>query len=228
MKHQILFKSYLLISSIYLFIILLGYENITWYIKPFLIPFLLLAVYFHSNFPSKKQLLTALCFSWFGDIILLFADRDELFFIAGLIAFLLSHITYILVFNKQLKLKNTKNKAVFWIGITAIIMYLIIMIAVLLPSLGDLTIPVFVYALVISTMLLFAFKGFLIWDNPSRWSILIGAIIFVSSDSILAFNKFYQPIVWSSFLIMITYLAAQYLIVTGLLKLNKKNSILHI
>jgi uncharacterized membrane protein YhhN len=158
----------------------------------------------------------------------LFADRDELFFIAGLIAFLLSHITYILVFNKQLKLKKTKNKAVFWMGVTAIIMYLIIMIAVLLPSLGDLTIPVFVYALVISTMLLFAFKGFLIWDNPSRWSILIGAIIFVSSDSILAFNKFYQPIVWSSFLIMITYLAAQYLIVTGLLKLNKKNSILHI
>jgi uncharacterized membrane protein YhhN len=169
-------------------------------------------------------LLTALIFSWFGDIILLFSDRDERYFIAGLVAFLLSHLAYILLFNKQIKAKNTKSKAVFWIGVTSIIAYLIIMMAMLLPTLDDLTIPVFVYALVISTMLLFAFKGFLIWDTPANWFILIGAIVFVSSDSILAFNKFYQPVAWSSFLIMITYLAAQYLIVIGILKLNKKNS----
>lgn len=227
MKDTLLLKSYLIISAIYLLIILLGYESIAWFIKPFLIPFLLLGVYFHSDFPSKQYLLTALSFSWFGDIILLFADRDELYFIVGLIAFLISHIGYILLFNKQIKPKNTKNKAIFWMGVTAIIMYLVVMIAVLLPSLGDLTIPVFVYALVISTMLLFAFKGFLIWKEPANWYVLIGAIIFISSDSILAFNKFYQPVVLSSFLIMITYLVAQYLIVVGILKLNKKNSILN-
>jgi uncharacterized membrane protein YhhN len=222
MKNTLLLKSYIALSVIYLLIILLGHESIAWYIKPFLIPFLLLGVYFHSDFPSKKFLLTALTFSWFGDIILLFADRDEMYFIIGLIAFLLSHITYILLFNKQIKPKNTKNKAVFWMGVTAIIMYLIVMIAMLLPSLGDLTIPVFVYALVISTMLLFAFKGFLIWKTPANWYILTGAVIFVSSDSILAFNKFYKPLVLSSFLIMLTYLVAQYLIVSGILKLNQK------
>jgi uncharacterized membrane protein YhhN len=222
MKNTLLLKSYIALSVIYLLIILLGHESIAWYIKPFLIPFLLLGVYFHSDFPSKKFLLTALTFSWFGDIILLFADRDEMYFIIGLIAFLLSHITYILLFNKQIKPKNTKNKAVFWMGVTAIIMYLIVMIAMLLPSLGDLTIPVFVYALVISTMLLFAFKGFLIWKTPANWYILTGAVIFVSSDSILAFNKFYKPLVLSSFLIMLTYLVAQYLIVSGNLKLNQK------
>ncbi|WP_339919957.1 lysoplasmalogenase [uncultured Flavobacterium sp.] len=227
MKNTSLLKSYVVISIIYLFIILLGHDDIAWYIKPFLLPFLILAVYFHSDFTSKKYLLTALSFSWLGDIILLFADRDEMYFIMGLIAFLLSHITYILLFNKQIKPKNTKNKAIFWIGATAIMAYLIIMIAVLLPSLGDLTIPVFLYALVISTMLLFAFKGFLIWRTPANWYILVGAIIFVSSDSILAFNKFYEPVVLSSFLIMITYLAAQYLIVSGILKLNKKNNILN-
>lgn len=227
MKNTLLLKSYLLISVIYLLIILLGYEEIAWYIKPFLIPFLLLAVYFHSDFPSKNYLLMALCFSWIGDIILLFADRDELYFIAGLVAFLISHIGYILLFNKQIKPKNTKSKAIFWMGATAIMIYLILMIAILLPKLGDLTIPVFVYALVISTMLLFSYKGFLIWNTPANWYILVGAIVFVSSDSILAFNKFYQPIVLSSFLIMITYLIAQYLIVVGILKLNKKNSILN-
>lgn len=222
MKNELLLKSYIGISAVYLLIILLGQEQIAWFLKPFLLPFLLLAVYFSGNFPSKKFLLIALVFSWIGDIILLFADRHELFFIVGLIAFLISHIVYILLFNKQLKYKNRKNKAIFWIGVTCIIVYLFTMISILLPSLGDLTIPVFVYALVISTMLLFALKGFLNWEEPGNWYILIGAIAFISSDSILAFNKFYAPIVLSSFLIMITYLLAQYLIVVGILKLNKK------
>jgi uncharacterized membrane protein YhhN len=162
MKNTLLFKSYLIVSGVYLLIILLGHEDIAWYIKPFLIPFLILTVYFHRDFTSKKYLLTALIFSWFGDIILLFSDRDERYFIAGLVAFLLSHLAYILLFNKQIKPKSTKSKAVFWIGVTSIIAYLIIMMGMLLPTLDDLTIPIFVYALVISTMLLFAFKGFLI------------------------------------------------------------------
>jgi uncharacterized membrane protein YhhN len=220
MKNTFLFKGYLTVSGIYLLIILFGQEEVVWYIKPFLIPFLLLTVYFNRDFSSKKYLLTALLFSWFGDIILLFADRNELYFIIGLVAFLLSHIAYIVLFNKQIKAKKSKSSTVFWIGIALIIAYLIIMIALLLPNLGDLTIPVFIYALVISTMLLFAFKGFLLWETPANWYILLGAIVFVSSDSILAFNKFYQPVMRSSFLIMVTYLAAQYLIVSGILKLN--------
>lgn len=223
MKNKKLLIGFLTLSSIYLIILLLNLDEIAWFLKPVLIPFLILGVYFSGSFPTKKLLLVALSFSWIGDIILLFADRDELFFIAGLIAFLISHIVYILLFNKQLKYKNRKNKAVFWIGVTAIIMYLIIMVSILLPHLGDLTMPVFVYALVISTMLLFAFKGFLTWEEPGNWFVLIGAIAFVSSDSILAFNKFYAPIVMSSFLIMVTYLIAQFLIVVGILKLNKKN-----
>jgi uncharacterized membrane protein YhhN len=71
-------------------------------------------------------------------------------------------------------------------------------------------------------MLLFAFKGFLMWKKPANWYILIGAVLFVSSDSLVAFNKFYHPLVLSSFIIMITYLIAQYLIVSGILKLNQK------
>ena len=199
MKTATLLKSYLAVCSIYLLIILLGQENIAWYMKPLLLPFLISAVYVSGRFSSKR-----------------------LYFIVGLVAFLISHLIYIVLFNKQIKPKNTRNKAVYWVGVTIIIVYLMVMLSVLLPSLGDLKIPVFVYAMVISTMLLFAFKGFLIWHKPANWYILIGAIVFVSSDSILAFDKFYSPIVMSSFFIMITYLLAQYLIVTGILKLNQK------
>jgi uncharacterized membrane protein YhhN len=222
MKSATLVISYIGLSFLYLLITLVGKEDIAWFMKPLLIPFLIVGVYFYNVFPTKKLLLTALFFSWIADIILLFADKDEVFFIAGLIAFLISHAVYILLFNKQLKLGNRKNKAIYWIGVTGIIIYLFVMLTVLLPHLGGLKIPVLVYALVISTMLLFAFKGFLIWKEPANWYILIGAIFFISSDSILAFNTFYQPVILGSFLIMLTYLLAQYLIVMGILKLNKK------
>lgn len=221
MKNEYFVKSYILLCIIYIVILFLGEEQIAWFIKPFLIPFLFFWVFFHSNFQSKKILLTALAFSWIGDVILLFSNRDEAYFISGLIAFLISHVVYIITFSKQLKIRKRKNKAVFWIGVTAIIVYLLTILAILLPSLGDLKVPVFVYALVISTMLLFALKGFLIWEEPANWYILLGAIIFVSSDSILAFDKFYAQIMHGSFLIMVTYLLAQYLIVKGVLSLNQ-------
>ena len=222
MRSTLSFKAYIGISSVYLLLIILGREDISWFLKPFLIPFLFLAVYSCGNFPSKKFLLLALTFSWMGDVVLLFAYKAEIYFIIGLIAFLISHIAYIVLFSKQLRINSSRNKAVFWVGITAIIVYLILMLSILLPTLGDLKIPVFVYAIILSTMLLFAFKGYLKWSKPAGGYILLGAVIFVSSDSILAFNKFYEPIRFSSFLIMATYLLAQYLIIVGILKLNRK------
>jgi hypothetical protein len=84
----------------------LGHEDIAWYIKTFFL-FLILGIRFHSNFHSKTLLLTALTLSWFWDIILLFADRNEVYFIAGLVAF--THIAYILLFNTN-KAENGKTK----------------------------------------------------------------------------------------------------------------------
>lgn len=222
MKSNVILNSFIGFSLVYLSFLFFGNENTAWFLKPFLLPFLLLAVYFQERFSTKKILLTALTLSWVGDIILMFADKGELYFIAGLIAFLLSHIFYIILFSKQLKIYLKKSKIIFWVGVTAIAFYLIVMMLILLPSLGDLKIPVFVYALTISIMLLFALKGFLNWQKPANSYILIGAIVFVASDSLLAFDKFYAPLQYSSLLIMATYLLAQYLIVIGILKLNKK------
>lgn len=222
MRSTLSFKAYIGISFVYLLLIILGREDISWFLKPFLIPLLFLAVHFCGDFPSKRFLLIALTFSWMGDVVLLFTDKGEIYFIVGLVAFLISHVAYIFLFSKQLRINSSRNSAVFWVGITAIIVYLVLMLSLLLPTLGDLKIPVFTYAIILSTMLLFAFKGYLKWSKPAGSYILLGAIIFVSSDSILAFNKFYEPILYSSFFIMVTYLMAQYLIVVGILKLNKK------
>ena len=223
MKNTAFFKIYIVFSILYLIVLLSGYENLDLFLKPILIPLLGFGVYFRQKFPSKNILLTALLFSWIGDVILLFADIGEIYFILGLVSFLIAHITYCVLFNKQITGEIQINKPLFGIGSLVIAFYLVGMIYVLMPSLGDLKIPVIVYAAVISTMLLFAFNGYLIWQKNGALYIFLGAAVFVVSDSILAVNKFHTAIQKSSFFIMLTYLLAQYLIVIGVLKLNSKN-----
>lgn len=222
MRNATLFKIYIAFSAVYLLILFLGHENLNFFLKPILIPILIFGVYFYKNFPTKNILLTALVFSWIGDVILLFSDISEIYFILGLVSFLISHIVYCILFNRQTK-RNLKNNSIaIGIGTILIACYLIGMLSVLLPSLGDLKIPVIVYASVISIMLLFAYNGLLNWNEPGNKLVFSGAVVFVISDSILAINKFYNPIEKSSFFIMLTYLVAQYLIVIGILKLNPK------
>jgi uncharacterized membrane protein YhhN len=220
MKTPLLLKTYIGFCIIYLSILFLNIDGFDLYLKPLILPILMIIVAFSENFPTKKILLTALLFSWIGDIILLFADKGELYFIFGLVSFLVSHLVYIVLFNKQQTTRENDNKAQFWLGVFLILGYFTFMIFTLFPKLGPLKIPVLVYAIVITTMLFFAFKGSLKWSIPANKYIFIGAIVFVSSDSVLAFNKFYTPIEHASFYIMATYCLAQYLIVKGILKLN--------
>ena len=223
MKTKSVLNGFVYFSIIYIIILFFGKEDVAWFLKPFLILFLIIAVYLQKQFTTKKILLIALTLSWIGDIILMFADHGEIYFIAGLIAFLLSHIFYIILFRKQVVSILNKNKITFWLGTSLIILYLGAMMLILLPNLGDLKIPIFIYAFTISIMLFCALNGFLHWQKPANKYVLIGAIFFVTSDSILAFNKFYCPLPNNSFLIMSTYLVAQYLITLGILNLNKKD-----
>jgi uncharacterized membrane protein YhhN len=224
MRTAQLLKAYIGFSIVYLSILFLNLEGFDWFMKPVLLPILIIAVYFFQNFATKKILLTALTFSWIGDIILLFAGKGELYFILGLVSFLISHLVYIVLFYKQKTTKTNNNTILFWLGNIAILSYFYFIIDTLFPKLGGLKIPVLVYAIVITTMLFFAFKGSLKWTSPGKTYVLLGAIVFVTSDSILAFNKFYTPIAHASFYIMLTYCLAQYLIVKGILKLNTEKA----
>ncbi len=222
MKNKVALYIYIRYSIFYLAMIALNQEEIAVYLKPFLLPLLLSGVYLSDKFKTKSLLLTALTFSWIGDIVLLFANKGEIYFIIGLVAFLISHVFYIVLFSKQTISNSISNKISFGAGIGLILLYFFGMINTLGPKLGPLTVPVIVYAIVISSMLYFALKGSYQWKSIPYQSVLIGAILFIASDSVLAFNKFYQPIPHASFFIMITYLAAQYGIVWGILNLNQK------
>ena len=73
-------------------------------------------------------------------------------------------------------------------------------------------IPVAAYIVVIMVM---AWQAWDQWDDVrARWALLafIGALLFVISDTILAFNKFGESFVAARALTLSTYFSAQWLI----------------
>jgi len=224
MKKEIFLKGFLIIATFNLFLISMSYDTFSLCLKPFLIPLLFMYVYLNDDFLTKKVVLFALTFSWIGDVLLIFTNNNQWFFISGLLSFLTAHIFYIILFSKLGTSKPYKKNPLFWIGIILTIFYLKSILEMLLPTLGPLKIPVSFYAFTISVMLGFAWRGSISWNNNARFYILFGAIAFIASDSFLAINKFQEPINNAAILIMSTYLAAQFGIVYGVIRFNSQSN----
>jgi len=191
--------------------------------KPLLIPILAAMLYNSGLVSTKKIVLTGLFFSWWGDIFLLLDSAGSLYFIAGLTSFLTTHVLYIFYF---LSVKNQApslfKKQPIWF--LATLVYGVGLVILLLPHLGELKIPVVLYATVICSMLLSSLHIYLKTNRPANKLFVLGATLFVLSDSLLAINKFYQPFPMAGVGIMLTYCLAQYFIVRGSITLDNTAS----
>jgi len=167
----------------------------------------------------KNLTLLALTFSLLGDVLLMFVDKSQHFFTLGLVAFLIAHIMYVLVFLKH---RNKEKSPFGFIGV--LLIYAACLFNFLKTGLGEMLIPVIIYMIVILAMATTAFLRKNKANILSYGLVFLGALFFMISDSILAINKFHQPIPWSNISIMITYALAQYLIVIGILKITVTNS----
>ncbi|KAB8155201.1 lysoplasmalogenase [Kordia sp. TARA_039_SRF] len=168
----------------------------------------------HLRLAIKITTILALLFSLFGDSLLMFVSNDEGFFIAGLVAFLLAHVMYILVF-----LRDYNGKKVNALPLIALLLaYAAGLFWYIKDGLGDLLIPVLVYMTVILTMAVTAYMRKGMVSQQGFKFVFIGAVFFVLSDSLLAINKFYEALPYSNLSIMTTYAAAQFLIVLGIIK----------
>ncbi|WP_299365714.1 lysoplasmalogenase [Winogradskyella sp.] len=166
--------------------------------------------------PIRNLTIAALAFSLLGDILLMFVKQSQHFFTVGLVAFLIAHVMYTLVFLKHRNRENSMiGFLVFLLAYASGLFYL------LKDGLGVMLIPVVIYMIIILSM---ATTAYLRKNKVSSLSynlVIVGAICFMISDSILALNKFYRPIPLSNVSIMVTYALAQYLIVLGILKIRK-------
>lgn len=217
---QIIFMILFIITSV---IHLIGEfkKNLTirYFTKPLLMPFLGLS-YIIGN-PAVNYLIVAgLIGGFLGDVLLMIPDPKNkgIFFMFGLISFLLGHLFYIIAL---ILLAGNFSQFPLWglILILPFVLYGIITYSKLMPHIKqnapEMKLPVTVYLLVILSM---GISTMFPLGNISTHGFLLllaGAISFIISDSILAFDKFGPKIKNARIYTMITYLAAQFLIVVG-------------
>jgi len=211
-------------SWIYLYVIVLlgdlaavysGNETIRYVSKPMLMPFLVICFILGTkSFPSslKKWIVFALAFSWAGDVLLMFEPLHESFFIYGLVAFLMAHIFYILFYEHVIR-KEGLRKNYWWF--IPVIIYYAALIYILSPELREMKLPVVIYGLVISYMLIQALQTGRIKNQAAAGLIIAGAVLFITSDSLLAVNKFYKSFEYAGIAVMFSYGIAQLLITIG-------------
>lgn len=185
--------------------------------KPVLM-LLLIALVLNStpHFSSKLKvlLLAALTASWIGDGLLL--RPGEGFFMAGIGAFLLAQVAYGIAF---LHLRAQKGIRFRPLMLVPVLTYYVCLITLLYEHLGNLRAPVLVYGAVISFMLAMALQLVRLKNRRSAGLLFGGALLFVTSDSLLALTKFYwkETTTAQSLAIMGTYALAQLLLSLGLL-----------
>ena len=151
----------------------------------------------------KSLVVAGLLFSLAGDVFLML-PRDR--FVGGLVSFLVAHVFYIAAFTVE-----GGRVPPAWAGVLLSV-YGGLMLRSLWPRLGRLRGPVVVYVAVILLMA---------WQAAGRWLgagpagsglAAAGALLFVASDSLLAWNRFKGGFRSAPALVLGTYFAAQWLI----------------
>jgi uncharacterized membrane protein YhhN len=211
---------YLLILMLHLFAQLLGYSNIQIGSKLILLPLLMCFFYvqpFFANAPKTKYLiLIGLFGSFLGDAFLL----SDAYFIPGMIAFMSTHIFNIIFFS-PLKPAEGESKRKLFVVLFLLVAFCAFVYGFLKDAMGALIYPVLVYMILISTSAIYTVRASL--NTKARliadlfWT--PGMLFFITSDAVLAFNKFYwssqSPIDNIGLVTMATYGIAQLLLVKG-------------
>lgn len=223
--NRIIYLLFLIVSSLEILSEYLGLNEYVHIAKPLLMPILICYVFYNIDIINKKSktyLLLALFFALLGDVFLMFSDINEMFFLIGLIMFLITHGFYIVLFLTTKRAELNLGKLL--LIILFIISYYFSLMFVISAKLNSYAFPVYIYGVVISLMLFIAFiSGF----QKQKKIIVIGAILFVLSDSLIAIDKFYlaESNEFTSSAIMLTYLLGQFFIVYGVTKFLKSSRI---
>lgn len=177
-----------------------------WVFKPVTMIFILWIAWISGNsHPDAYNLLilSGLFFSLAGDVFLML-PKDR--FLPGLVSFLVAHVFYILAFTR-----GTGFGCTGWIA-GCIALTGIVMAVLLAPHAGRMKLPVVFYMAVILVM---AWQAFERWNRVRQGSALFvvaGALLFLASDSLLAWNRFRRPFRSAEALKLGSYFLAQWLI----------------
>jgi uncharacterized membrane protein YhhN len=200
---------YLLVLAIHLFAT--SNKNQKWIIlsKPLLLIYLLCA-YLSFSSMLNGWILLAIISGLLGDVFLLYPDKKPLF-LAGLTSFLIGHISYTIAFITLSKIFSRWNPLYLLIAIPFSI-YVVMFLKYLNPYTDKMKIPVFSYGVIIAIMGMGSMSFLLIDGKISSFIPIIGALLFILSDSAIALKLFAKRKITDEF-VMITYGLAQWILV---------------
>jgi uncharacterized membrane protein YhhN len=151
----------------------------------------------------------ALALSALGDLFLALKDQQR-YFLYGLGTFLAAHVAYLAAFLPHAQMPE----GAALIAVLATLAAASAFLAVLLPRLGKLRLPVVAYFIVIMAMAAAA------WSIPNAsWMLGAGAVIFAVSDSLIAQRKFLQAFPGHHLAVWTTYVGAQVMMTLAFLQL---------
>lgn len=180
--------------------------------KPLLL-FSLLAFFIHKNGPlrsvEKAAVAAALLFSLAGDVLLM--QSGELFFLGGMAAFFAAHVGYVIFYGKQ-SLKLNPTGLLAGVGISAVAFWGLINYV---NSPAALNPYLYAYAGILSVHMIVA-AVFSFIQKGKQWLSALGALLFLLSDFLLAWNKFNEGSMYLHLAVMLTYGLAQYCIVISI------------
>ena len=155
--------------------------------------------------------------SLLGDVLLMLSNERR-WFLFGLGAFLLAHIAYILGFNTPPPPFGAMTFGVaLMVGVSALPLVRRILLGLHQKGLRRLFGPVRAYAIVISLMLFSALLTLFRadWLSTPTYLVSLGAVLFMTSDILLAWNKFVRPVRRGRLMLMVTYHLGQIALIAG-------------
>ena len=196
-----------------------GWQRLEYFAKPAVMVCLFLWLYANTGLQGNMLWFgLGILFSLAGDVLLMISG--ERMFLFGLIAFLLTHLSYILGFKEELT-NPTAWSLILMITILVNSQRLIrrIIGAMRAKRQNALVRPIIVYGLVISLMLYAAISTIYdpAWKTNAALFVSLGAFLFYISDLILAWNKFVSPMKNARIFNIVTYHLGQIGLIAGVI-----------
>lgn len=179
--------------------------------KPLII-LTLITLYYFSALQRSSLYLIALLFSLLGDVFLL---NKTNYFLLGIASFLITQIVYSILIIRLLNKPTMKQKL---LASFPFIIFLSILISVLGSNLDEYFFPVIIYGIAISIFGILSLLNYQLNRTKSSRFLLVGAVLFIISDSMIALNKFHEQKSFYPVAVMATYILAQYFIYKFMVK----------
>ena len=217
---KIFLTLFAIVSAAHIAAIVLQKEWVRRISKILIIPFLLAAFIAGGGFVSGGLFtILALVFGWIGDILLIRKKKRNVFKL-GILSFLLGHLCYIAAFLEILGFFSVNGRTVNAPTILLFIPVLIIggiFVFGLIKPFREMRIVIIIYMLIIMSLCLWGFEVFFFNPNVAGALVFLGCLLFIISDTLLAYYAFRKLKLFPAVMVMLTYIMAQTEIVLGIL-----------